>query len=125
MVRRELKPLKMMVLIVDRERSKKTAVFLGSLDIYRQVVALGTGTAPSDMQTLLGVGETEKAVIVTVVPEDRISGIFTALKEKLEFGNGGGIAFTVMLNSIVNYDTIELFINKFLNNFTEIKLEEK
>lgn len=119
MLKCELKPLKMMIAIVDRGYAKKTTAYLDSLNIKRQVVSLGVGTAPTEMQALLGVGETEKAIILFGITADRVEEVFDGLKNDLGFGSGAGIAFTIPLSSIVNYDAIEYFLNQYTKITTD------
>jgi nitrogen regulatory protein PII len=61
----------------------------------------GMGTATSELVELLGL-EPHKAVILSVVREDRVEQIMNTLEDKFAtIRNGKGIAFAVPLSSVI------------------------
>ena len=93
--------LKLLFVIVDRNRAEKVIASLGALGVSYSDVMLGVGTALSALSELLGVGETEKAVIMGTVTEDRLDMIWECLR--IEYGfeqRGTGIAFTIPISSV-------------------------
>ena len=116
-----VKKLKLLVTIVDRSKSLFYLDLLEEFEINMQTVIYGKGTADSQMLNFLGLAESEKAVIVSFVREDKIKDITDILNEKFEkVKNGKGIAFTIPMNSIIGVS-----IYQFLSNNKTLKKEEK
>ena len=117
----DVKKLKLLVTIVNRS---KTTFFIDTLEqfeINMQMVIYGKGTANSEMLNLLGLAETEKAVILSVVREDKVNDVLETLKEKFEkIKNGKGIAYTIPMKSIIG-----VYIYQFLSNNKTLKKEDK
>ena len=64
------------------------------------------------MLYLLGLAETEKAVIVSYIREDKTKAALETLEEKFhKVKNGKGIAFTVALDSIIGVSMYQLLCN--------------
>ncbi len=84
-----------------------------------QTVIYGRGTA--DSKIYLGLVESDKADILSVVREDNVKAVLETLEEKFEKVKGGkGIAFTVGMNSIIGVSVYQFLSN----NQTAIKKEE-
>ena len=116
-----VKKLKILITIVDRSKALFYMDLLEQFEINMQTVIYGKGTADSETLALLGLAETEKAVIVSFVREDRITDIVDTLNEKfVKVKNGKGIAFTVPMQSVIGVS-----IYQFLSNNRTIKKEEK
>ena len=114
-----VKKLKLLVTIVDRSKSLFYLDLLEEFEINMQTVIYGKGTADSQMLNFLGLAESEKAVIVSFVREDKIKDITDILNEKFEkVKNGKGIAFTIPMNSIIGVS-----IYQFLSNNKTLKKE--
>lgn len=117
----DVKKLKLLVTIVNRS---KTTFFIDTLEqfeINMQMVIYGKGTANSEMLNLLGLAETEKSVILSVVREDKVNDVLETLKEKFEkIKNGKGIAYTIPMKSIIG-----VYIYQFLSNNKTLKKEDK
>ena len=115
-----LKKLKLLVTVVNRSKALFYTDLLEQFEVNMQMVIYGKGTADSKMLNLLGIAESEKAVILSFVREDNISEILETLEEKFErVKNGKGIAYTISLQSIVGV-SIYQFLS---NNKTFIKEE--
>ena len=68
---------------------------------------------------MLGLAETEKAIILSCVREDRVEEIKHALDEKFhKIRNGKGIAYTIPLQSVVG-----VAIYQFLSNYQTTRTE--
>ena len=94
--------LEMLVTIVDRRKADFYADLLQSFDINLQVVANATGTAERKMMDILGIADNEKAVIFSMVREDRLEEIEAALEDKFAtIKNGKGVAVSIPLSSIM------------------------
>ena len=109
------KKIKILVTIVDR---KKTDFYISALEGYNvnmQTIVYGRGTAPSEILSYLGLSQTDKAVILSVVQEDKVKEILTAYEDKyFKTKNGKGIAFTIPIKSIIG-----VAVYKFLANLEE------
>lgn len=92
---------KLLVTIVDRAKGERIAAICREQGVLFQMVCLGHGTASSEVLDLLGLGRTEKAVVLSLVPGGDVSGIFHAFADKMQIlGPGSGIAFSLPLSSI-------------------------
>lgn len=109
------KKIKILVSIIDR---KKVDFYLSALEGYNvnmQTVLYGKGTASSEILSYLGLNQTDKAVILSIVQEDRIKEILNAYEDMyFKTKNGKGIAFTIPIKSIIGVS-----IYKFLANLED------
>lgn len=97
----QLARLKLLVTIVDRPRGDTVARICGGLGVHFHLAVLGKGTASSEILDFLGVGETDKAVILTLVPEPLVPLVRGELVQKLHLRRPGkGILFTLPLSGI-------------------------
>lgn len=94
--------LELMVTIVERNKAEFYCDLLQSFQVNLQFVALGHGTADAKMLGYLGLSESEKAVIFSVIQENKIPDAFRALDEKFKsIKNGKGIAYTLPFTSVI------------------------
>ena len=94
--------LVMLVTVVKKGKGTFFADFLQSFDANLQICLVGDGTAQTDLIEFLGLKDTRRSVIFSIVREDRLDAIFAALEQKFQSVNGGmGIAFTVPLSSVI------------------------
>ena len=90
--------IKLMVTIVDRGRSSKAVDLFKAAGLPFHYACLGHGTANSDILDYLGLGETQKDVLLTAVPEPAAHGLLVRAAEKLQLSSPGkGIIFTCLL----------------------------
>ena len=86
--------------------------FLNGFEVNFQTAALGQGTAKSETLHLLGLEESDKGVIFSVIREDKSEEILRNLDEKFKtIRNGKGVAFTIPLTSVIG-----VAIYRFLSN---------
>ena len=77
-----------------------------------QMVLAASGTASTETLRYLGLSESEKSVILSVIREDMAPQALSALEEKFQtIKNGKGIAYTVPMTG-----TIGVAIYQFLAN---------
>ena len=96
-----IKKLKILVTVVDRSKAEFYLDVISQFRVNCQMVMPGTGTAKSEIITLLGLNK-QKAVIFSVVREDLVPSIMNCLEEKfVTIKNGKGIAFAVPLSSVI------------------------
>ena len=94
--------LEMLVTIVDKRKADFYEDLLQSFEINMQIIAAAKGTAEEKMLEYLGLFNNEKAVIFSIVREDRLDDIVAALEERFETVKGGkGIAVSIPLSSIM------------------------
>ena len=109
-------PQKMQLLftVVNRNKTEFYIDLLHNFEINLQMVLSAQGTANDKILSLLGLTETDKSVIISVVRRDRSKEVLSTLEEKFKTVKGGkGIAYTVPMSS-----TIGVAIYQFLSNKT-------
>lgn len=114
--------LELLVTVVSRNKGEYYADLIQSFDVNLQVVALANGTADAKTLRYLGLTDTEKCVIFSVIQQDRLPDALHALDEKFKTVKGGkGIAYTVPLTSVIG----TLIFGFLSNNRTVVKEENK
>ena len=109
-------PKKLMLLftIVNRNKAEFYADVLQKFEINMQIILAANGTADTKIQSLLGLTDLEKSVIISVIRRDKSRAALSELDEKFRTVKGGkGIAYTVPMTS-----TIGVAIYQFLSNTT-------
>jgi hypothetical protein len=108
----DLKKLKLLITVVSRNKSEFYMDYLSGFDVNLQTAVAGQGTAPSDTMYLLGLVDSDKSVIFSVLREDRAEEAMQGLEEKFQTVRGGkGIAFTVPMTGVIG-----VAIYRFLSN---------
>jgi hypothetical protein len=106
------KKLKILVTVVNR---KKTELFMDLLTAYEvnfQTSVLAQGTARSETLYMLGLEDSDKSVIFSVLREDKAPEAMRMLEEKFHtIKDGKGIAFTIPMSSVIG-----VAIYRFLSN---------
>ena len=106
-----IKKLKLLFTVVDRPKAEFYLDVLSQYEVNCQMVTGGMGTAQSELIDMLGLN-IHKAVIVSVVREDRVDGIMKVLEQKFEtIKNGKGIAFAVPLSSVIGVNLYQFLSN--------------
>ena len=106
------KRLKLLVTVVDRAKAEFYMDLLQDFEINMQISAAASGTATSDILHLMGMEESEKRVILSLVREDRAAAALAMLDEKFKtIKKGKGIAMTVPLTGVIGVS-----IYRFLSN---------
>ncbi len=106
-----IKKLKLLVTVVDRNKGEFYLDVISQFEVNCQLVLGGQGTASSEIVNLLGLNM-QKAVLLSVVREDRTAEIMNCLEEKFEtIKNGKGIAFCVPLSSVIGVNLYQFLSN--------------
>ena len=106
-----IKKLKLLFTIVDRPKAEFYLDVLSQYDVNCQMVTPGMGTAKSGLHDMLGLN-IHKAVIISVVREDRVEEVMKCLENKFAtIKNGKGIAFAVPLSSIIGVNNYQFLSN--------------
>lgn len=96
-----IKKLKLLITVVDRQKSEFYMDVISQFDVNCQMAMGGLGTASSELVDLLGL-EPHKAVILSVVREDKVDAVMNTLEDKFAtIRNGKGISFAVPLSSVI------------------------
>ncbi len=113
-----LQKLKLLITVVNRNKAEFYIDLLTAYEVNFQTSVLAQGTARSDMLYMLGLEDSDKSVIFSVLREDKSMEAMHALDEKFHtLKNGKGIAFTIPLTSVIG-----VAIYRFLsNNRTPVK----
>ncbi len=106
-----IKKLKLLFTVVDRPKSEFYLDVLSQFEVNCQMVTGGLGTANSELISMLGLN-IHKAVILSVVREDRCEEIMKCLETKFAtIKNGKGIAFAVPLSSVIGVNNYQFLSN--------------
>ena len=107
-----VRKLKILITIVDKSKALFYVDLLEQFEVNVHSVLYGKGSANSQMLNLLGLIESDKAVIISFIREDKIKDALETLNEKFAVvRNGKGIAFTVPLDSIIGAYAYQLLSN--------------
>lgn len=107
----DIKKLKLLFTVVDREKAEFYLDVLSQFDVNFQMTVPGKGTANSEIISLLGLNM-HKAVLFSVVREDQVDAVMNCLEDKFEtIKNGQGISFAVPLSSVIGVN-----LYRFLSN---------
>lgn len=110
--------LKLLVTIVSRPKADYFTDVLQAFEVNLQTVLMAQGTANAKTLSLLGLADTDKAVILSVIQENKVPDALSVLEEKFNtIKDGKGVAWTVPLSSVIG-----TLIYRFLsNNKTAVK----
>ena len=94
--------LMLLITVVNRSKAEFYADLISSLGANMQFVTFGEGTADATMLSIMGLQDSEKALIFSVIRQDRQDMILRTIDEKFRsIRNGKGIAYTVPFSSII------------------------
>lgn len=104
--------LKILVTVVNRSKTEFYMDLLTSFEVNFQTAVLAQGTARSETLYMLGLEDSDKSVIFSVIREDQATEALQALEDKFNaLKNGKGIAFTIPMSSVIG-----VAIYRFLSN---------
>ncbi len=92
--------IKMLITICNRGKSALLLKRLENVDSTMEIVLLGRGTANSDILDYLGLGESEKDVVISILKADMCQIVLKELEPILQ-KHGKGIAFTIPISSMI------------------------
>ena len=98
-------------LIVARDKHDKAIDMLKSLNVNLSFSCLARGTAPTQLSSLLGLGDSFKSVITAVVKDSVKDKVLDAFRADFTKKNES-IAFTVPLSSIGGRNLYNFVLNK-------------
>jgi len=104
--------LKILITIINRTKTDFYLSALEGYDVNMQTVLYGRGTAPTEIAHMLGLVDDKKAVILSVVSEDKINEILARYEDKFfKTKNGRGIAFTIPISSVIGVAVYRFLAN--------------
>ena len=104
--------LSLLVTVVNRSKAEFYADLLQSFEVNMQLITAASGTASTEVLHYLGLTDTDKSVIFSMIREDQVKGALASLEEKFKtIKNGKGIAYTIPMTG-----TIGVAIYRFLSN---------
>ncbi|MDR1731123.1 MAG: hypothetical protein LBR61_03420 [Synergistaceae bacterium] len=110
----------LLIVICDREKSKKITDFFKDRNAFFNLLTLGRGTASSKILNYLGLGQTEKTLLFSAMPADEAANVLSQVDEALDLKQPGhGIAFLLPLD---DPDGGEMFLEK--GNYNNIEIEK-
>ena len=108
-------PLQLLFVVVDRRKADYYEDLLSDFEVNFQMVLNAKGTASVETLRLLGLTDTDKAVLVAVIRADRAARALSTLEEKFNtVRNGKGITYTVSMSSVIG-----VAVYQFLSNMTQ------
>ncbi|MBR4917361.1 MAG: hypothetical protein IKZ45_09880 [Fibrobacter sp.] len=94
--------LKILVTIVNRAKADFYMDHIQSFGVNMQMVIFGKGTAPREIATAMGLADSDRAVIFSIIGEDKLRSALDSIEEKFNTIVGGkGIAYTIPMASII------------------------
>jgi hypothetical protein len=106
---RTIPPLSLLIAICDRGKGGKTAETLRGRKTSFNLLTLGKGTANSKILNYLGLGQTEKTVLFSVMSYVDARDALTQLEWALDLKQPGhGIAFTVPLSGACMKEVVKV-----------------
>lgn len=106
-----IKKLKLVITVVDRAKAEFYLDVLSQFEVNFQMGAGGKGTATSEIVDMLGLN-IHKAVLFSIVREDRVEPIMKCLEEKFKtIRNGNGISFAIPLSGVIGVNMYQFLSN--------------
>ena len=107
----DIKKLGLLVTVVDRNKGEFYLDVISQFEVNCQMAVGGLGTANSELIDLLGLN-IHKAVLLSVVREDKVEEIMKALEQRFAtIKNGKGIAFVVPMSSVIGVNLYQFLSN--------------
>jgi nitrogen regulatory protein PII len=95
--------LKLLIFIIDWNRTQLVSTVFEQNHVRFHFICKGKGTASSEILDLLGIGSSEKAVVLCLEQDLMVPILLKEVRKQLGFHSpGAGIAFTVPLSGINN-----------------------
>ena len=94
--------LKILITVVNRSKTEFFMDLLTAYEVNLQTAVLAQGTATNETLHMLGLDDSDKSVIFSVLREDKAEEALHAIEDKFNtLKRGKGIAFTVPMSSII------------------------
>jgi len=119
--------LKLIVTIVDRDKASALMRLYKTMKVHWHYVISGQGTATSETMLMLGLGSSDKSIVLCIEPAYRIDDFLKLITKELQLEKKGkGIAFTLPISG-VNHPIIQKIqkeVNMEMNKQMKDQLEK-
>ena len=106
------KKLKLLITVVNKNKAEFYMDYLQEFEINMQMSMRARGTADSDLLHYLGLEDSEKRVLFSLIREDMAPAALKGLEEKFAtVRDGKGIAYTVPLSSVAGAAIYQFLTN--------------
>ena len=103
----------LMFTVVNRSKADFYADIIQGFEVNMQLILHAQGTAGTEVLSLLGLNDSDRAVIISVIRRDRADEAMSTLEEKFRTVRGGkGIAYTVPMTSTIGVAIYQFLCNK-------------
>ena len=104
--------LKLLITVVNRDKVEFYMDLIQSFEVNMQFNVSARGTASSDLLHMMGLEDSAKSVIFSLIREDRAKEALRALEERFStIKRGKGIAYTVPLSGMIGVSLYQFFCN--------------
>ena len=104
--------MRLLFTVVNRNKTEFFVDLLNNFEVNFQTVLSAQGTANDQIMSLLGLTDSDRSVILSVIRREKVADAMATLDSKFRTVKGGkGIAYTVPMTS-----TIGVAIYQFLSN---------
>ena len=94
--------LELLITVVSKSKAEYYLDLIQSFEVNMQFFAHPPGTADAKMRSYIGLTDSDKAVIFSVIQEKKVPDALHMLEDKFDtIKNGKGIAFTVPFSSVI------------------------
>ncbi len=106
-----IKKAKLVITIVDRNKTEFYTDVLSQFESNLQMVLYGNGTANNATLEMLGLNN-EKGIILSVIQSELVKKVTQTLDEKFKtIRNGKGVAVVVPISSVMGLSLYQFMIN--------------
>lgn len=104
--------LMLLITIVNRRKAEFYADLIQNHEANLQFVTMGEGTADASMLSFMGLTDSDKAVIFSVIRENLQDEILMDIDRKFNsIRDGKGIAYTIPLSSVIGSSIFSFLCN--------------
>ena len=94
--------LELLITIVDKNKASSYADFIQAYDVNLQIVVPAKGTAKDEVLEYLGLADSDRVAIFSVVRADRLEELSEAIEDRFRsLKNGNGICVAVPFSSVI------------------------
>lgn len=106
------KKLKLLITVVNKNKAEFYMDYLQAYEVNMQMSMRARGTADSELLHYLGLEDSEKRVLFSLIREDMAPAALKGLEEKFAtVRDGKGIAYTVPLSSVAGAAIYQFLTN--------------
>lgn len=92
--------MKLLIVICDRKKIDVVINMLNENEVKYHVTFYGKGTADNEMLSYLGLADSEKEIVISVLRKEKAEDLMVLFKDAKAFQNHRAVAFAVPLAAI-------------------------